>query len=137
MAEKRFGSRTLRCEKLPPSAALSLLFRVGKALAPGVDVLAAFQSGDDTLRDALAMEGIARLFRETDDKAAVDLLTELCSIPTIDGDHVVPDVQLDLEQFVEVAVWTLDVQFRSFFKGKLLSGLLSKAQAFPSPTPAA
>jgi hypothetical protein len=118
MAERKFGSRTFRCEPLNASQGLALFGRVAKAAGPFFSVFAAMAAEDGSAAMKSAMDEAFGSIAEPAFQATVIDLAELC---TVNGEPVIADANVsDLGELVEVAFWAVEVQFGPFLRGGAL-----------------
>jgi hypothetical protein len=75
MAEKKIGSKTYRCEKLPASESFSLLLRLGQQLGPGLGKLATVMGSGAS--EAAALAAIGDVLAAADPTKTTALLSEL------------------------------------------------------------
>lgn len=118
-AEKKFGTRVFRCDKVPAVDGLKLLKRCSAILGP--DGLAAIRDGVDGKR--ASEEFLVLATSPTVDATELSaLLTDLTSLCTVKGDPCIIDVHIEgMGQLVEVAFWVMEVQFKDFLGVALAS----------------
>lgn len=132
MADKKFGQRTFRCNKLPASESVGLAFRLGKLAAP---LLENFASGGlsfasivgagENAQGQKALGAIAKFLTSIDPKEGQALLIELAEKaqlqqPGGNFEPVIFDSAFAGEHIgdsIQVAAWVVQVNLSDFFKG--------------------
>lgn len=132
MADKKFGQRTFRCNKLPASESVGLAFRLGSLAAP---LLESFSSGGfsftslaakgDDAKGQKALVAIAKFLSSVDPKEGQALLIELAEKaqlqqPGGNFEPVIFDSAFANEHIgdsIQVAAWVVQVNLADFFKG--------------------
>ena len=132
MAEKKISGKTYRVEKLPATAATSLMFRLGRIVGPSFGQLSTL-SGADFIGDAdeenlerreQVLTIIGNLFGRLDPTEAQGILIELCECAKVQSkggnyEDVIFNATFDgdvMGAFL-VAAYVVQVNFGDFFGG--------------------
>lgn len=132
MAEKKIGSRTYRAEKMPATEATRNLIVLTKIVGPGMAALTKALSQAEEKRDMAALEAVAAILMNSnaDDLTAfVVEMAEKAQVKENGGSYesVIFDLHMsDLVEAFQVVAFVLQVNYASFFGGKL-GGLISRA----------
>lgn len=131
MAEKKIGTRTFRAEKMPATEATRNLVRLTKIVGPGMAALTQALTQDEAKRDGAALEAIAAVLMNSDADTLTAFVVEMAEKAQVKEnggsyESVIYDMHFDdlLEAF-QVAAFVLQVNYASFFGGKL-GGLINR-----------
>lgn len=110
-AEREIAGCLYACPKLPAEQGLDLLLTVSAALAPVPGLLEAVALHSD---DPALIYEFLDMARALNPAAVQALILKLSRIPS-PKDKDAPELALDMENLVELAVFAVGAQFREFF----------------------
>lgn len=131
MPETKIGSRTYRADKMPASEATRNLARLTKLIGPALPKLTGLMGKDEKARDGATLSALADLIMSSDANEMTDFVVEMAEKAQVkEGagyENVIYDVHFadDLLEAFQVVAFVLQVNYRSFFGGKL-GGLINK-----------